>query len=276
MNGTLPEPVRDVALLIARVLLGVVLFAHGWQKLMIYGIAQVHQQFETLGIPLAIISSSFVTFVEFVGGALLIVGALTPAICVLHMIVMIGAASFVHMSNGIFAADGGWELVGVIACCELLLATHGAGRFSVDQLVRPKINEVITRSTGRPASESLWSTKNSGAATATGTGTATTGTAKATDATPATGATQADNAAGTAADAEAETTTMALPVQARPTLPPSAPVFGEQPPGTGSFPEQSAGVRPRRIPRPVAPLQGRVHRRAESVLPDDDAEPSER
>src|SRR5689334_8384977 len=29
MNGTLPEPVRDLALLIGRVLLGVVLFAHG-------------------------------------------------------------------------------------------------------------------------------------------------------------------------------------------------------------------------------------------------------
>src|SRR5688572_16749593 len=140
MNGTLPKPTSDVVLLIARVLLGVVLFAHGWQKLLIYGIAQVHQQFETLGIPLAIISSSFVTFVEFVGGALLIVGALTPLVCLLHMIVMIGAASFVHVSNGIFAADGGWELVGVIACCELLLATHGAGRYSVDRLARTRLN----------------------------------------------------------------------------------------------------------------------------------------
>jgi putative oxidoreductase len=151
MKGVLPKATSDVVLLVARVLLGVVLFAHGWQKLLIYGIAQVHQQFETLGIPLAIISSSFVTFVEFVGGALLIVGALTPVVCLLHLIVMIGAAGFVHISNGIFATDGGWELVGVIACCELLLATHGAGRYSVDRLVGSRMSTGIPPAPPRSA-----------------------------------------------------------------------------------------------------------------------------
>ncbi len=135
INGALPASVRDLALLLARVILGVVLFAHGWQKLIVNGIAQTHTQFETLGIPLAIASASFVTLVEFVGGVLLMLGVLTPVVALLHLVVMIGAASFVHVSNGIFAADGGWELVGVIAVCELMLATWGAGRLSVDHLV---------------------------------------------------------------------------------------------------------------------------------------------
>jgi putative oxidoreductase len=144
MNGTLPEPVRDVALLVARVVLGVVLFAHGWQKVVIYGIAETRNQFEALGIPAAIASSSFVAFVEFVGGFLLVLGALVPLVVALHLVVMIGAAAFVHVSNGIFAADGGWELVGVIAACELVLGACGAGRFSVDRLILARMRREPT------------------------------------------------------------------------------------------------------------------------------------
>ena len=68
LNRPLPAPARDIAMLIARIILGVVLFAHGWQKLMINGISDTYGQFEKLGIPLAIVSASFTSFVEFVGG----------------------------------------------------------------------------------------------------------------------------------------------------------------------------------------------------------------
>jgi putative oxidoreductase len=131
----LPAPARDIALLIGRLVLGVVLFAHGWQKLMINGISGTYGQFEKLGIPLAIVSASFTAFVEFVGGVLLIVGALTTTVIALDLVVMVGAAGFVHITHGIFAADGGWELVGVIAAVELALAATGPGRYSVDHLI---------------------------------------------------------------------------------------------------------------------------------------------
>ena len=116
-------------------MLGVVLFAHGWQKLVIKGIGGTYAWFQAMGIPLAIVATSFVTTVEFVGGALLILGALTRVVVALHILVMIGAAALVHISHGLFAQDGGWELVGVIAACELVLAATGAGRFSIDHLV---------------------------------------------------------------------------------------------------------------------------------------------
>jgi putative oxidoreductase len=135
LNRPLPAPARDIALLIGRVLLGVVLFAHGWQKLMINGIAGTYGQFEKLGIPLAIVSASFTSFVEFVGGALLIIGALTTTVIALDLVVMVGAAGFVHVTHGVFAQNGGWELVGVIVAAELALAAAGPGRFSVDHLI---------------------------------------------------------------------------------------------------------------------------------------------
>jgi putative oxidoreductase len=138
MNRPLPSPARDWALLLARVLLGVVMFAHGYQKLVINGIGRTTEGFENLSIPLAIVSASFVTVVEFVGSVLLIVGALTPLICSMILFIMVGAAVFVHGANGIFIAQGGWELVGVIGAGMIAIAATGPGRYSIDHIVRGK------------------------------------------------------------------------------------------------------------------------------------------
>lgn len=141
LNRPLPEPYRDVALLLARVLLAVVMFAHGYQKMVINGIGRTTEGFESLSIPLAIVSASFVTVVEFAGSALLLVGALTPFISACNLVIMAGAALFVHGKNGIFIANGGWELVGVIGAGFLLLAAVGPGRFSVDHVVQRRQRE---------------------------------------------------------------------------------------------------------------------------------------
>jgi putative oxidoreductase len=135
-NRPLPATARDVAVLVGRMLLGVVMFAHGYQKMMINGIGRTTDGFESLSIPLAIISASFVTVVEFVGGVLLILGGLTTVVCGLMTVIMIGAAVFVHIPKGIFLAGGGWELVGVITVGLVTIAAVGPGRFSLDHLVR--------------------------------------------------------------------------------------------------------------------------------------------
>jgi putative oxidoreductase len=141
MNRPLPEPFRDIVLLVARVLLGVVMFAHGYQKMVINGIGRTTEGFESLSIPLAIMSASFVTMVEFAGSALLIVGALTPFVSACNLVIMGGAALFVHAKNGIFVADGGWELVGVIGAGFLMLAAVGPGKYSVDHLINNRQRE---------------------------------------------------------------------------------------------------------------------------------------
>jgi putative oxidoreductase len=51
---------------------------------------------------------------------------------------MTGAGVFVHIPNGIFIADGGWELVGVIAAGLIAIAATGPGRYSVDHVVRER------------------------------------------------------------------------------------------------------------------------------------------
>jgi putative oxidoreductase len=242
MNGTLPEPVRDVALLLGRLVLGVVLFAHGWQRLIIDGIAETHKQFEAMGIPLAIASASFVTFVEFVGGVLLILGALTPVVVLAHLVVMVGAAAFVHVSHGIFATDGGWEVVGVIAAAELMLGACGPGRLSVDRLVLSRLRRTDDAVRGEKKA----------------TGEKEKRARKAKDAAPAAG------------QADAEPVTSAFPaVNAKGYADTSSlPVFPAEQPGTGAFPEQTPGRR--RIPRPITPLREREEtpRRTDPRLAD--------
>jgi putative oxidoreductase len=128
--------VGDVALLVARVLLGVVMVAHGYQKLVVNGIGRTTAGFESMSIPAAIVSASFVTVVELVGGVLLILGLMTRTVAGCMGFVMAGAAAFVHARHGVFVADGGWELVGSIAGALLALAVAGPGRLSVAHVAR--------------------------------------------------------------------------------------------------------------------------------------------
>ena len=138
MKRSLPAPMGDVALLIARVLLGIIMIAHGYQKLVVNGIGRTTAGFESMSIPVAIVSASFVTVVELVGGALLVLGLLTRTVAACMGFVMAGAAGFVHLRHGVFVASGGWELVGSIAGALLALAVAGPGRFSLAHLPRAR------------------------------------------------------------------------------------------------------------------------------------------
>lgn len=138
MNRPLTGPARDVALLLGRLLLGSIMFAHGYQKFMVDGIGRTTQGFEKMSIPVAIVSASFVTVVEIVGGVLVIAGALLTTVAACYLVVMAGAAVFVHIPNGMFVSNGGWELVGAIAALLLALAAAGSGRFGVDHWLRSR------------------------------------------------------------------------------------------------------------------------------------------
>ena len=132
MIHTLPPSVRDAALLVARLLLGVVLIAHGWQKVVTNGLGATTQGFTQMGVPLPPVSAAYAGIVELVGGVLILVGAATALVGVLVVLDMLGAALLVHIGNGVMASDGGWELVGMIGALALVLAAVGAGRYSVD------------------------------------------------------------------------------------------------------------------------------------------------
>jgi putative oxidoreductase len=126
---------RDVALLGARALLGVVLIAHGWQKLNDWGLEGTKAGFADMGVPNAGPAAAFAIAVELGGGALLLAGLLTPLVALLVVADMAGAFWFAHRGTTVFVGDGGWELVAVIGAAALALAAVGAGRLSIDGLL---------------------------------------------------------------------------------------------------------------------------------------------
>lgn len=135
LNPSARTPIlRDVALLVARIALGVILIAHGWQKFSEWTIAGTQESFAGMGIPLPQVSAVFVAGAELVGGAALIIGLLTPIAALVNLIAQVGAIVLVHASAGVFVDDGGFELVLAIAAGLFVLLLAGGGRFSVDRL----------------------------------------------------------------------------------------------------------------------------------------------
>ncbi|MCP2339521.1 DoxX family protein [Actinomadura rupiterrae] len=125
----------DAALLLGRLVLGVVFVAHGWQKFHKYGHATVTKMFDGMGIPLPGLAASYATWVELAGGVLLIVGVLTPLVGLLLFGDMAGALWFAHADHGFFSDKGGYEYVLVLAVLSLLVAFAGPGRVSLDALL---------------------------------------------------------------------------------------------------------------------------------------------
>jgi putative oxidoreductase len=125
----------DSGLLLLRVATGLVFFMHGWQKLIDQGISATQSGFDMMGAPLPDVTAVIVTFVELIGGAFLIAGALTRIVGVLLAIDMAGAFFIVHVENGFFASNGGFELVLLLGLAALSLVIAGPGRYSVDAML---------------------------------------------------------------------------------------------------------------------------------------------
>jgi putative oxidoreductase len=129
--GKIPA-LSDLALLVSRVALGVILVAHGWQKLSEWTVAGTAQSFSDMGVPAPTASAYFVTGVEVLGGAALVIGLFTPVVALLNMVTMLGALVLVHAENGLFVDSGGYELVLALFAGLATIAMLGGGRFSTD------------------------------------------------------------------------------------------------------------------------------------------------
>lgn len=127
--------VRNLVLLLARVGLGIVLVAHGWQKYHDLGLDATAAGFAQMGIPLPTLAAHVVTYLELVGGALLIIGLLVPLVGILVALQMAGAIAFVHAPYGVFVTEGGWEHALVTGLLALTLAVFGSGLIGLDALL---------------------------------------------------------------------------------------------------------------------------------------------
>ena len=123
----------DAALLILRVVLGVIMLYHGWPKLTNLG--GTIEGFSGMGVPLPALSAVFATVAEVGGGLLLLFGVLTDVAGLLIAVDMLGAIVFVHAKNGFAVNEGGIEWPLALMAMALAIALAGPGRYSVGSRV---------------------------------------------------------------------------------------------------------------------------------------------
>jgi putative oxidoreductase len=125
----------NLALLALRVGVGAVMLAHGINHIFGGGkIAGTARWFASLGMKPGIVHAWLASITEVVGGALLVVGLLTPFGGAAVIGVMLVAIVTNHRGNGffIFRPGEGWEYVMTLTIAGFVIAVLGAGDWSLD------------------------------------------------------------------------------------------------------------------------------------------------
>jgi putative oxidoreductase len=129
----------DAGILIARVLLGLAIGAHGTQKLFGwfggYGPRGTGAYFDSLGFRPGVVFALAAGLGEVVGGLLTVGGLLGPVGPALIVLVMLVAMLAVHWPHGFFASSNGIELPLIYLTAALFAAFAGTGAYSLDRLL---------------------------------------------------------------------------------------------------------------------------------------------
>lgn len=129
----------DQGILIARLVIGLVMVAHGAQKAFGsfggYGLAGTGAFFENLGFKPGKLFAAAAAYGEIVSGLLIAAGFLGPIGPALLLSVMVVAAVSVHWTHGFFASSNGIELPLLYAIVGVTIALTGPGRYSLDALL---------------------------------------------------------------------------------------------------------------------------------------------
>ena len=134
------------AALILRVPVGIILAAHGSQKLFGWfggnGLAGTAGWMSSIGIEPGYLMAILAGSAEFFGGLALVLGLLTRPAAVAAAFTMLVAIFSVHISNGLFMANNGYEYALTLMVALISLAIQGGGYLSIDKALSEKANRV--------------------------------------------------------------------------------------------------------------------------------------
>jgi putative oxidoreductase len=126
----------DLGLLIIRIAIGGMIFAHGVNHFFGGGrLPGAGRWFESLGIRPGIMHAWITAAVEVGAGLMLALGLLTPLAAAGIIGIMAVAGIVVHRHNGFFITKEGYEYVLVISLTAAGVAAIGPGRWSIDHAV---------------------------------------------------------------------------------------------------------------------------------------------
>jgi putative oxidoreductase len=126
----------DLALLVLRLVVGLLFAAHGAQKLFGVlgggGLEGTAGMFDNIGLRPGWLQARVAGTAELVGGLLIALGLFTPFAAAALIAVMVAAIVTVHAPNGIWNTNQGYEFNLVLIAAVFALAGIGAGAWSLD------------------------------------------------------------------------------------------------------------------------------------------------
>lgn len=122
---------------VLRVPVGIVLAAHGAQKLFGwfggYGLGGTAQWMASIGLEPGNVMALLAGSAEFFGGLALVLGVLTRPAAVASAFTMLVAIFSVHINHGLFLTNNGYEYALTLFAATVALAIQGGGDYSVDK-----------------------------------------------------------------------------------------------------------------------------------------------
>ena len=143
MIQTITKSEQLFAILPLRLVAGLIFTAHGAQKLFAwfggYGLDDTGQWMESIGLTpgyaLAVMAGS----AEFFGGIFLIIGLLIRPTSAVLAITMLIAIVSVHINNGLFMSNNGYEFSLALLAISASLLLSGAGKLSLDNVITKRL-----------------------------------------------------------------------------------------------------------------------------------------
>ena len=127
-----------------RIPAGIIFIGHGAQKLFGafggYGLEGTGQWMASIGLEPGYLMALAAGSAEFFGGIALLIGLLVRPAAAVLAITMLMAILTVHISNGLFMSNNGYEFGLSLLAISVALIFSGAGYLSIDRLITQKIN----------------------------------------------------------------------------------------------------------------------------------------
>lgn len=116
---------------------GTIFVAHGAQKLFGsfggYGLEGTGQWMASVGLEPGYLMALAAGSAEFFGGVALLIGLLTRPAALMLALTMLVAILTVHLPNGLFMDNGGYEFGLALLGISVALVFNGGGKFSLDR-----------------------------------------------------------------------------------------------------------------------------------------------
>ncbi len=117
--------------------------AHGSQKLFGwfggYGLEGTGQWMASIGLTPGYLMALMAGSSEFFGGLLIIIGLLTRPTALVLSFTMVVAIFSVHIGNGLFLSNNGYEFGLALLAATVSLSVSGAGKLSADNLLAARL-----------------------------------------------------------------------------------------------------------------------------------------